>query len=49
MPRLKITKPLSSADECPFGLSLLGPAGSDAALLDLAVTIADMTTQQPSP
>jgi len=45
----QISMPLSRADECPFGLSLLGPAGSDAALLDLAVTIADMTTQQPSP
>ena len=45
----QISMPLSRADECPFGLSLLGPAGSDAALLDLAVTIADLTTQQPSP
>ena len=45
----QISMPLSSADECPFGLSLLGPAGSDAALLNLAVTIADLTTQQPSP
>jgi amidase len=43
----QISMPLCRADGCPFGLSLLGPAGSDAALLDLAVTIADLTEQKP--
>lgn len=38
----QISMPLCSADGCPFGLSLLGPAGSDAALLDLAGTIANL-------
>jgi amidase len=45
----QISMPLCRADGSPFGLSLLGPAGSDATLLDLAVTIADLTTQEPSP
>jgi amidase len=43
----QISMPLCRADGCPFGLSLLGRAGSDAALLDLAVTIVDVTAQKP--
>jgi amidase len=35
----QISLPLMTVDDCPFGLSILGPKGSDAALLELAVTI----------
>jgi amidase len=31
--------PLSRVDGCPFGLSILGPPGSDAFLLALAKTV----------
>lgn len=32
----QISLPLGQVDEAPFGISLLGPAGSDMALIDLA-------------
>jgi len=35
----QITIPLASLDGCPVGLSLIGPAGRDRALIDLAATI----------
>ncbi|MDN2580562.1 amidase [Aquibium sp. ELW1220] len=35
----QITLPLGTVDGAPFGLSLLGPAGSDRALIRLACTI----------
>jgi Asp-tRNA(Asn)/Glu-tRNA(Gln) amidotransferase A subunit family amidase len=31
--------PLSRVDDCPLGLSILGPPGSDALVLDLARTV----------
>jgi amidase len=35
----QVTMPLSELDGCPFGLSLIGPRGSDRALVDVAVRI----------
>lgn len=35
----QISMPLASMDGCPLGLSLIGPRGSDRALVDLAVRI----------
>jgi amidase len=32
--------PLASLDGCPLGLSLIGPRGSDRALVELALSIA---------
>ncbi|TIR96309.1 MAG: amidase, partial [Mesorhizobium sp.] len=37
----QITLPLGSVDGAPFGLSLLGPFGSDVALIGLGRTILD--------
>ena len=37
----QITIPLGAVDDAPFGISLLGPAGSDMALIGLARTILD--------
>ncbi|PBB43397.1 amidase [Mesorhizobium sp. WSM3866] len=37
----QITLPLGSVDGAPFGLSLLGPSGSDVALIGLGRTILD--------
>jgi len=36
----QVTMPLGRVDGCPVGLSLIGPAGSDAMLLELAEAIA---------
>jgi amidase len=36
----QVTMPLASLDGAPLGLSLIGPRGSDRALVDLAVSIA---------
>jgi amidase len=36
----QVSLPLASFDGCPLGLSLIGPRGSDRALVNLAVTIA---------
>lgn len=36
----QVTMPLAGLDGCPLGLSLIGPRGSDRALLDLAVAVA---------
>ena len=36
----QVSLPLSSLDDCPLGLSLIGPPGSDVALIKLGVTIA---------
>jgi amidase len=35
----QITIPLGEVDAAPFGISLLGPPGSDRALIRLATTI----------
>ena len=35
----QISMPLATVDDCPVGLSLIGPRGSDRALVDLAVRI----------
>lgn len=35
----QVTLPVAEIDGCPIGLSLIGPAGSDERLLDLAVTL----------
>ena len=35
----QISIPLATVDGCPLGLSLIGPAGRDAALIDLAAAI----------
>lgn len=37
----QVTMPLSLADGAPVGLSLLGPAGSDLALMEIAVRLED--------
>jgi amidase len=37
----QITIPLGSVDDAPFGISLLGPAGADRALIRLAASILD--------
>jgi amidase len=36
----QVTMPLADLDGCPLGLSLIGPRGSDRALVDLALRIA---------
>ncbi len=36
----QVSMPLATLDDCPLGLSLIGPRGSDRALVDLAVSIA---------
>ena len=36
----QVSMPLAMLDDCPLGLSLIGPRGSDRALVDLAVAIA---------
>ena len=36
----QVSLPLATFDGCPLGLSLIGPRGSDRALVDLAVAIA---------
>lgn len=36
----QVSLPLASLDDCPLGLSLIGPRGSDLALVSLAVSIA---------
>lgn len=42
----QVSLPLASLDGCPLGLSLIGPRGSDRALVDLAVDIARPAPQQ---
>jgi amidase len=37
---LQVTLPLAKVDGLPVGLSFIGPAGSDAVLLDVAVQLA---------
>ena len=36
----QVTMPLASLDGCPIGLSLIGPHGSDRALVALALNVA---------
>jgi amidase len=36
----QVTMPLAKLDDMPLGLSLIGPRGSDRALIDLAVSFA---------
>jgi amidase len=36
----QVTMPLAKLDGCPLGLSLIGPRGSDRALVELAVRLA---------
>lgn len=37
---LQVTLPLAAVDGMPVGLSLIGPAGSDEQLLEVAVQLA---------
>jgi len=37
----QISMPLAELDDCPLGLSLIGPRGSDRALLTLALSVAE--------
>jgi amidase len=37
----QVSLPLAVLDDCPLGLSLIGPRGSDRALVSLAVAIAE--------
>ena len=39
----QVTMPLATLDGMPLGLSLIGPRGSDRALIDLAVAIAGLS------
>ena len=37
----QVTMPLATVDDMPIGLSLIGPRGSDRALIDLAIRVAE--------
>lgn len=37
----QVSMPLATLDGCPLGLSLIGPRGSDRALVEAAVGIAE--------
>ena len=36
---LQVSLPLAQVEGCPMGLGIIGPRGSDEALLDLAVDV----------
>jgi amidase len=42
----QVSLPLASLDGCPLGLSLIGPRGTDRALVNLALAIARQVPQQ---
>ncbi len=35
----RVSLPLAEIDDCPLGLSVLGPRGADLALLDLTASV----------
>ncbi len=45
----QVTLPIAEVDGCPFGLSLIGPRGSDRALLAAAELVAKRTNLPASP
>ena len=43
----QVTMPLATRDGAPFGISLMGPPGSDLSLLSLAARIAEAAAPEP--